>query len=119
MGRGGEELLCEQEREWGDGGSKSRMKTGRERMRGRKRAQTGDHSLTIYSETKNLTKRYMNDNSGSPPPPPPPLSPSSVAMSEKTATRNPSSRGKCKEKQETVREWVLVLNKSLSLALFE
>lgn len=47
-----------------------------------------------------------------------PLS-SSNAMSEKTATRNPSLRGKCKEKQETVREWVLVLNKSLSLAFFE
>lgn len=44
---------------------------------------------------------------------------SSDAMLGKTATRNLSSRGKCKEKQETAREWVLVLNKSLSLAFFE
>lgn len=33
MGSGGEELLCEQELKWGDRGSKSRMKTGRERER--------------------------------------------------------------------------------------
>lgn len=50
MGSGGEELLCEQELEWGDRGSKSRMKTGREREREEGGAQEGDRSLTILSK---------------------------------------------------------------------
>lgn len=98
----------------GETGSKTRMKTEVARERGLRREIT--HSQ--YSQTTNLTKRYMNDNSWSPPPPTSSL-PSPVAMSGKTATRSPSSHGKCKEKQETVREWILVLNKSLSLDFFE
>lgn len=47
MGSGGEELLCEQELEWGDRGSKSRMKTGRERERegGRGGGRSGGRSF--------------------------------------------------------------------------
>lgn len=72
MGSGGEELLCEQELKWGDRGSKSRMKTGRERERGR-----GGGALrreivrSQYSQNTNVMKRYMNGNS----PPTPPLAP--------------------------------------------
>ena len=51
MGREGEELLCEREREWGGRGSRSRMKTGRKREgEWEKGAQEGDLSLTILSK---------------------------------------------------------------------
>lgn len=108
MGSGGEELLCEQELEWRDRGSKSRMKTERERERGRKGAQKGDHLLTILSnhESDETLHEWQFCKHPRTPPPHPSTLPSSDAMSEKTATRNPSSRGKCKEKQETVKEWV-------------
>lgn len=89
-------------------GVKAEWKLGRGRgsVRGRKRAQTGDHSLTILSNQESDGTLHEWQFLNSPPPTTDhPLPPSSVAMSEKTATRNPSSRGKCKEKQETVREW--------------
>lgn len=44
MGSGGEELLCEQELKWGDRGSKSRMKTGRERGGGRSGGRSFAHN---------------------------------------------------------------------------
>lgn len=121
MGSGGEELLCEQEREWGDRGSKSRMKTGKEResVRGRNRALRGDHSLTILSNhesDKNVTwMTILVTPSHCIPISPPQLR----CHRENSIQKSLSSLGKCKEKQETVREWVLVLNKSLSLAFFE
>lgn len=65
MGSGGEELLCEQELKWGDRGSKSRMKTGREREGGALRREI---VRSQYSQNTNVMKRYMNGNS--PPKPP-------------------------------------------------
>lgn len=68
------------------------MKTVRERERG-KGAQKGDRSLTILSNHQSDETLHEWQFLNLPPP-----------VEEKTATRNPSSRGKCKEKQEAVRE---------------
>lgn len=74
MGSGGEELLCALELEWGDRGSKSRMKTGRESERERGEMREGGKGLrreiarSQYSQNTNLMKRYMNGNSRPPTP---------------------------------------------------
>lgn len=85
------------------------MKTGQGRERGR--------SLRHSIQSANLKKRYMNGNPCLTHTHTHPLPPC-VVMSEKTASRNPSSRGNCKgEKQEAARE--RIFSKCLSLDFFE
>lgn len=116
MDSGGRSYYVSKSKGGGDRESKSRMKTGGEkweRGRGGWKGRSLSYNTLKAQIWRNVTWMAILE------PPSMRLLPSSVAMSRKTATRNLSSHGKCKEKQETVRKWILVLNKSLSLSFFE
>lgn len=89
---------------------------GWERERKGGRAKKGDHSVAIQESDETLHEwQFLNTLKHTPPQSLPFLS----CDVKKTATRIPSSHGKCKEKQGTVRKWILLLNKSPSLSFFE
>lgn len=97
MGSGGRSYYVSRSESGETEGVKAEWKLReRESVRGRKRAQKGDHLLTILSNHE--SDETLHEWQFLRPPSPSSLLFYSDAMSEKTATRNPSSRGKCKGK---------------------